>query len=191
MAGGCGEHGRNSFLMEDDMFCVLVDCGITEGKNPFPQLSKKQIERIRYLFLTHSHKDHCGGVEWLISHGFQGSILATEETRKQCMIDYKNWRILPVSEQMPHFIQIDSMLCVKYGRSGHCVGSIWLLIEWNYKKVLFTGDYKEKSPVYICDKIRNISADFAVVDCAYGNSIIDYVKSVDSILKFIHNTLNP
>lgn len=189
VAGGCGEHGRNSFLLEDDRINALVDCGIIEGTNPFPKLSKGQINKIRYLFLTHSHKDHSGGVEWLISNGFQGSIITTEETRKQCKINYDNWIILPVSEQMPHLKQIDSMICVKYGRSGHCVGSIWLLLEWNHKKILFTGDYKEKSPVYICDKIRNITADLAVVDCAYGNNTIDYAKSVDSILKSIHNTI--
>lgn len=38
VAGGCGEHGRNSFLLEDGMICVLVDCGIISE----PQLRKAE-----------------------------------------------------------------------------------------------------------------------------------------------------
>jgi predicted metal-dependent RNase len=40
-AGGCGEHGRNCFLVENEQISILVDCGIIPGaKNPYPRLSE-------------------------------------------------------------------------------------------------------------------------------------------------------
>ena len=110
IAGGCREHGRNSFLLDDRDECLLIDCGKGEGDFCFPQLNKEQIRKIRCLFLTHSHKDHSGGIEWLIENGFHGSIISTEETRTQCKIDYESWNILPVAEQMPLFRQLDPSL---------------------------------------------------------------------------------
>ncbi|HJC91215.1 MAG TPA: MBL fold metallo-hydrolase [Candidatus Mediterraneibacter excrementigallinarum] len=190
IAGGCREHGRNSFLLDDRDECLLIDCGKGEGDFCFPQLNKEQIRKIRCLFLTHSHKDHSGGIEWLIENGFHGSIISTEETRTQCKIDYESWNILPVAEQMPLFRQLDPSLCIRYGRTGHCIGSIWFLIEWNHKKIIFTGDYKEKSPVYISDRIRNISADCAVIDCAYGNMKIDSVKLEEELLNTTEKTIH-
>lgn len=190
IAGGCKEHGRNSFLLDDRDECLLIDCGKGEGDFYFPQLNEEQITKIRYLFLTHSHKDHSGGIEWLIKNDFHGSIISTAETRAQCKIDYKNWNILPTTEQMPLFKQLDPSLSIRYGRTGHCIGSIWFLIEWNNKKVIFTGDYKENSPVYISDRIRNISADCAVIDCAYGNMRIDSAKQEKELLNTIKNTIH-
>lgn len=189
IAGGCGEHGRNSFLLEDRGEYLLIDCGKGEGDFHFPQLNKEQIRKIRCLFLTHSHNDHSGGIEWLIENGFRGSIIATEETRTQCKINYEDWKILYVTEQ-PFTRQLDSSLCIRYGKTGHCIGSIWFLIEWNHKKVFFSGDYKENSPVYICDRIRNISADCAVVDCAYGNRKFDSEKLEKNLIKIIEDLIH-
>ena len=155
IAGGCGEHGRNSFL-----------------------------------FLTHSHNDHSGGIEWLIENGFHGCIISTDETRKQVNIAYENWVILPVTGRMPLRKEIGQTLSITYGRTGHCIGSIWFLIEWNYKKVFFSGDYKEDSSVYMCDRVRNIFADCAVIDCAYGNLKIDTVGFGDSLIKRVENTIH-
>ena len=64
------------------------------------------------------------------------------------------------------------------------------MIEWNYKKVFFSGDYKEDSSVYMCDRVRNIFADCAVIDCAYGNLKVDTVGFGDSLIKRVENTIH-
>ena len=189
IAGGCGEHGRNSFLLSDKNELLLVDCGKGAGDFLFPKLKKEQIRKLRYLFLTHSHKDHSGGIEWLIENGFCGSIISTDETREQVNIAYENWTTLPVTGRMPLRKEIGQTLSITYGRTGHCIGSIWLLIDWSYKKVFFSGDYKEDSSVYMCDRIRNVSADCAVIDCAYGNLKIDPLGFEDSLIKSVENTI--
>lgn len=40
IAGGCGEHGRNSFLLSDKNELLLVDCGKGAGDFLFPKLKK-------------------------------------------------------------------------------------------------------------------------------------------------------
>lgn len=171
IAGGCQEHGRNSFLLELPEYSILVDCGKKEGDaEPNPKLNTEQIRRIRYLFLTHSHKDHTGAVPWLIQQGFSGTILSAEETRVQMGVSYENWIVLPGAEGCASY-QMDDME-IQYGKSGHCVGSIWILLKLAKKKILFTGDYSEQSVFYQCDRIRDFFADCAVMDCAYGNRSI-------------------
>lgn len=184
IAGGCGEHGRNCFLLEDNGRYLMVDCGKGDRDTSFPQLTKDEIMKTEYLFLTHSHKDHSGGIQWMVEQGCRGNIISTKETRIQCDLNIPNWRSLPVNEGSQPLV-INQNLRIIWGRSGHCAGSVWYLIEWNGKTILFTGDYKEKSSLYFCDEIRNTAADCAVIDCAYGNRDIDrnglYRELTDSI----------
>lgn len=49
IAGGCGEHGRNFFLVDNGDNAFQVDCGITAGSDdPYPRLSSKEIRRVKY-----------------------------------------------------------------------------------------------------------------------------------------------
>lgn len=184
IAGGCREHGRNSFLITGKQYSVLVDCGIMEGAPcPYPYLTREQIAGIRYLFLTHSHKDHAGAVGWLVDNGFRGVIAAAKETRQQTNISYGQWQILTPKGGSPNDtlkaqgaahrnnqIRLEDSLHAVYGRSGHCVGSLWFLLQFEGKNLLFSGDYWEESGIYACDRLRNIYADAAVLDCGNGNT---------------------
>lgn len=188
IAGGCQEHGRNCFVLEMDAFNIMVDCGIIEGSatSYYPELSKEQIIKTKYLFLTHSHKDHTGALAWLIKNGFCGKIISTEETRLQVGIHYDNWMVPILKEQQKqneNWLPELKFIC---GRSGHCIGSIWILFLINTKKILFTGDYSEQSELYYCDHIRGITADCAVVDCAYGNDI----KNMNQAKKQINDCIS-
>lgn len=186
IAGGCQEHGRNSFLIIGKPYSILVDCGISKGDNqPYPYLSKQHISKIKYLFLTHSHKDHCGGIEWLIRKGFSGKIISSEETRQQSGITYQNWKRLYFDNCCPGKVKIDASLSVTYGRSGHCTGGLWYLLQFEDKRILFSGDYSEKSNLYKCDKLKNINANIAVLDCGDGNSKAD----TDSLKEILCNKL--
>ena len=71
----------------------------------------------------------------------------------------KEYVLLDISKQ--NTIRIENDLEIRYGRSGHCVGSLWFIISFDEKKVLFTGDYCEDSEVYICDILRDTCVDMA------------------------------
>lgn len=170
VAGGCSEHGRNSFLVTSKKVTFLVDAGKMKEipDKPFPELSRKQIAKIDYLFLTHCHTDHTGALLLLYEKGFQGRVVASRATLQNIPGEIENAIVLedlcPAGEET----ELCTDFRVTWGRSGHCIGSVWYRFGIGKKTILFTGDYEEHSYAYKCDKIRNLSADLAVLDCAYG-----------------------
>ena len=170
IAGGASEHGRNSFLVEGKSVRILVDCGLMREPNGSsrPFLSDEQIKSIDYLFLTHCHADHAGAVMWLYERGFKGIVIASRFTLDTMAGPVHDCRVLEKLGERGTKIILDHGLSVTWGRSGHCMGSVWLLFSAEGKKFLFSGDYVEKSVAYKCDKIRNVTADLAVIDTAYG-----------------------
>ena len=162
LAGGVGEHGRNCFYVRGEEICFLVDCGRMAGsKQPYPHLSPAQIHSLQYVFLTHSHADHTGALPWLIKQGFTGTVVASEETLAQLPFSLSN--TVPLRAFQP-----PAALKLRWGRSGHCPGSVWYELTLEKRTLLFSGDYTESSLLYPADPIRRVRAELAVVDCAYG-----------------------
>lgn len=189
IAGGVGEHGRNCFMVSSPDTAFLVDCGIMAGdKEPYPHLSKAQIKAAEYLFLTHSHADHCGGLEWLYLGGFDGTVIASAPTFEQ--IKYTHQKTVILEEAAPCGKGEINGLKIRWGRSGHCAGSVWYRFERNNSSILFTGDYTENTLVYRCDKIRGIYADRAVIDCAYGHNTTSYAEYCKSLTERITQLLS-
>ncbi len=169
IAGGCSEHGRNCFFVQGDHLSFIVDAGMMKEKPemPFPELSGERIRSAKFLFLTHCHADHSGAVKWLYDRGFQGEVIASEETFawSKCSMKGRTLESIGLPEKK---CKVSKHLTMTWGRSGHCIGSVWFLFRMDGRKILFSGDYEEKSYAYHCDKIRNRKADIAVLDCAYG-----------------------
>lgn len=191
IAGGCSEHGRNCFLVRGQNVSFLVDAGIMKEKPemPFPELTGEQIRHADYLFLTHCHTDHTGAVKWLIDRGFHGEIIASEPTLSW-MKEKVNGRTLESMSLPGKKCRVDNDLKMTWGRSGHCIGAVWYLFRLENRRILFTGDYQEHSGAFKCDRIRDMRADIAVADCAYGDdpgTASDYRKQMrsrmDSLLK--------
>ncbi len=181
IAGGCGEHGRNCFLVENGDNTFMVDCGIMAGSDdPFPRLTCEEIRRVKYLFLTHSHADHTGAIPWIYEKGFCGLTVASRCTLEQLPFTVKNAVSLEIicSGNSGKIGGIK----LEYGRAGHCAGSVWYHFHSEKSSALFSGDYTENSPVYFCDNIRGRSAEFAVLDCAYGNDERNYTGCCDEIV---------
>lgn len=187
IAGGVGEHGRNCFFVTSDKLTFLVDCGIMAGdEKPYPHLTDKQIRSAEYLFLTHSHADHCGALEWLYSKGFSGTVVSSAPTFLQ--MKYTPPKTVCLEEAFPDSDGRINSLNIRWGRSGHCMGSVWYRFEQNGSSILFTGDYIENTLVYHCDKIRDMYADTAVIDCAYGydrSTYSEYCKSLTERTKHL------
>ncbi len=189
IAGGVGEHGRNCFMVSSPDTAFLVDCGIMAGDaEPYPHLSKEQIRSVRYLFLTHSHTDHCEGLEWLYSNGFEGTVISSRQTFEQMKIKPKN--AVTLEEAVPCENGKINGLNIRWGRSGHCTGSVWYRFEQNGSSILFSGDYTENALVYRCDKIRGIYADIAIIDCAYGHNTTSYAEYCKALTERITQLLS-
>jgi hypothetical protein len=166
IAGGCGESGRNCFYVEGEQHAYIVDCGMsTDGLDRVPDLTAEQMRRAEFLFLTHSHRDHSGAIEYAESMGFTGPVLMSNRTYQQLKYKPVNTMILdstaPELELLPEFT-------VTWGLTGHCAGSVWYRVDCEGKKAFFSGDYREGDPFYRCVEVRNQEADIAVLDAAYS-----------------------
>lgn len=166
IAGGVYEHGRNCFyISRDNERNVMVDCGVKVGsRDYYPILDEWQIKNTKYLFITHSHNDHCGALQWIIDRGFGGRIISTEETKSQIGIEYPHWTTFSFNEGSDRTtIDVDDISVIS-GMSGHCIGSVWYKMLVDEKLLLFTGDYCEDTQSYRCSCLRDEFADMAVID---------------------------
>lgn len=71
------------FLLETEENNILIDCGDAKGSEKIIQeLNKKGITKIDYIFITHPHEDHMGGMY---------DIITTFQAKKIILpcIDYK------------------------------------------------------------------------------------------------------
>ena len=184
IAGGCQEHGRNSFMIQGDRYSVLIDCGIMKGsEKKYPYLTNEQIKEIRYLFLTHIHKDHVGALDWLYQRGFCGTVYLSTETYEQMKLKPQNYVLLDPAHK--NEIKVEKDFIIQFGRSGHCTGSLWFVLSFCGKNIVFTGDYCEDSRLYYCDCLRNTDAHLAFVDCAYGEKTATAEQNRRNLLKEI------
>lgn len=192
IAGGCGEHGRNCFLLQNGEDAILVDCGLLAGASDnLPRLAPEQIAKIKAVFLTHSHADHTGALPWLRRQGCTAPVIATTPTLAQLPFALENTCSLESlcargeTGQLP---QLGSF-ALQWGRSGHCPGSVWFAFAWAGGRILFSGDYCENSCVYPCDALRGQSADLAVLDCAYGYAKTLPQEDVEALCRTIGQLL--
>ncbi len=186
IAGGCSEHGRNCFLVKGEGISFLVDAGLMKEKegSPYPVLKREEIEKLDYLFLTHSHSDHVGAIPWLYENGFHGTVAASQNTFAMITAKIGKRLILEELGSAGKKIRLGENLTLKWGRSGHCAGSVWYRFVVDDTRILFTGDYAEHSLAYRCDRIRRMKADLAVVDCAYGNDSGSAKKNRRAFLEY-------
>lgn len=179
IAGGCAEHGRNCFLIEGDNTAILLDCGLMKelAGLPFPRLEPEQVRRVDYLFLSHCHFDHTGALLWLYEKGFRGRVVASSYTLDQLPGRAADAIVIDEIAKPGEWVEIGGKLRVKWGRTGHCLGSTWFLVEMEKKRILYTGDYAEHTAAYKVDKIRDVRADLALIDTAYGDYSLDGKKN--------------
>ncbi len=189
IAGGCGEHGRSCFHVTGDDMDFLVDCGLMAGERErYPRLQPQEIYGIQTVFLTHSHADHTGALPWLYENGFCGEVVATEHALAQ--LPFKPRKAVALenicaSGQAGAYRNLN----LKWGKSGHCLGSVWYRFKTKGKAILFSGDYTESSPVYRADRIRGQQADLAVLDCAYGKSTGTYEEACEELVISVEQLL--
>ena len=190
VGGGCGEHGRNCFLVESEHVDFIVDCGIMPGvEDPYPRLSDAQIKTAKWLFITHSHIDHTGAYTWLCERGFSGCVIMTRETAGQLAFSPKRLYLIDDMAPAMSSLPLKDKLSVTWGKSGQCAGSVWYDFCVEDKRILFSGDYVEDTLVYRCDPIRNFFDDIAVLDSAYGDAEQTPADYRDALVELVKSFL--
>lgn len=167
--GGYGEHGRSCFLVQYNKAerYYMVDCGIMDSDSiPYPDLSREELQKVDYLFLTHCHKDHSGALSYIISKGFSGWLVTSQMTVSLEKISYDKVIFLALDALSENTIFLDG-IWLEYGSSGHCPGGLWFRMEDALGSCFFSGDYQADTLLYKCDAVKGRKADIAVIDCAH------------------------
>ena len=76
----------SNFLIYNDQFKFLVDCGLLQGVRMAEEINHEDFSynptEIDVLFVTHAHMDHVGRIPKLVKDGFGGVIYSTHATKE-------------------------------------------------------------------------------------------------------------
>lgn len=191
--------GSNYLLEAKDGTQILVDCGMKQGgyyaerENFDPFLfDPKKIEAV---FVTHAHLDHTGRLPKLASDGFVGTVYSTAPTKEFArLILEDSQHILEEEAQregkknfcnqecvdsiMEHWKSVEyhdvitaGPFSVTFFDAGHILGSSFIGIECEGKRIVFSGDLGN-SPAPIIQPTEKLGvADYCVMESTYGNRI--------------------
>ena len=88
--GGARTVTGSSYIIKDEDFTIMVDCGMFQGKQELVQRNQLQLiyapPKIDCMLLTHAHIDHSGLIPKLVKTGFFGNIYATKATTDLCTV---------------------------------------------------------------------------------------------------------
>ncbi len=88
--GGARTVTGSSYIIKDEDFTIMVDCGMFQGKHELRERNQLSLiyapPKIDCMLLTHAHIDHSGLIPKLVKEGFFGNIYATKATCDLCSV---------------------------------------------------------------------------------------------------------
>ncbi|MBK6530270.1 MAG: MBL fold metallo-hydrolase [Deltaproteobacteria bacterium] len=159
----------------------LVDCGMMQGEHGERDWNHRPLEfvpsRLKCVFLTHAHLDHCGLLPRLVKEGFRGKVYCTRETAalaKLILADAARQPGAPFSSAdvealAPLFHEpsgrlfgelhpFGTDLFFTFCRTGHILGAVSVQIVWGPKPTV-RGQRTQRSITFSGDLGTNAEGD--------------------------------
>ena len=197
--GAAEEVTGSCFLVRGSTVTILIDCGLFQGERFANEKNYEPLPfacgEIDYILVTHAHLDHTGRIPKLCLEGFKGNVFATkptleltqllwEDAMEVMEIEYQETGQLPLYSQKETENAAKYFTGVEYGEkiffpgkdyavfhdAGHILGSAFLELFIDGKKIVFSGDVGNIHPPIIRET-ENLPQDveFLVCESTYGN----------------------
>lgn len=191
---------------------ILIDCGLHQGSSfcekhnfePFPYDPKE----ISAVLVTHPHIDHVGKLPKLYKDDFRGKVYSTvpaKDFANLLLLDSEHilmqeaekfklpyiYGVREVEELMMHWQGVEYHEPVKIGgftatfyNAGHILGSSFILVEAEGKKIIFSGDLGN-SPAPIIGKREDLpqDIDYCLTESTYGGRVHEPIGQRQGILE--------
>lgn len=204
--------GANYLLEDAKGQKILVDCGLHQGSSFCEQHNWEDFpydpEKISAVFITHAHIDHIGRLPKLARDGFRGTVYSTPPTRDfaQLMLldsDHilagearrlkkpplyseadinkllERWQTVDYHQEVSH-----GSFKAAFHNAGHILGSAFIVIEAEGKRLVFSGDLgNAPAPIIGPWEIFEGRADYCLVESTYGDRIHEQPQERKNILE--------
>lgn len=217
--GAAGEVTGSCHLLEIGGKKILVDCGMFQGSQYADERNHEKfpfdVHTLDAVLLTHAHIDHSGRLPRLVTEGYTGPIYATAPTlgllpamlEDTYHIMTENEKRLghPLVYSESDFKHVETLgQVVTYGKpisigsvsvvfhdAGHILGSSFVEITGEGKRVVFSGDVGNADAPLIRDTESLMSGiDVLVMESTYGDRMHEKEgERADIIVKAIKETV--
>ncbi len=203
--------GANYLLESDKGTKILVDCGLFQGSSfcekrnfePFPY----DVKTIDAVLITHAHIDHTGRLPLLYKAGFRGKIYSTAPTKdfaEELLLDSEHLLNKNAQEKNhPPLYLIDDInktmalwqivdyyqkfqlkdFEIEFYDAGHILGSSFIAISAQGKKIVFSGDLGNIAAPLVKDTDPLPETDYVLIESTYGNRFHEDLKIRKNILE--------
>ncbi|HBK34771.1 MAG: RNA-metabolising metallo-beta-lactamase [Candidatus Uhrbacteria bacterium GW2011_GWE2_40_58] len=190
---------------------ILIDCGMFQGARYADEANFEpfhfKVKEIDAVFITHAHADHTGRLPKLIAAGYKGPIYCTHPTRPLTRLVledsfhimsensrrngdpllYEQEDVAGVFEQCEcvnyhEQITMGPGFTLMYHEAGHILGSAYISIETEGKRLVFSGDLGNNDVPILPDTEPLSQADYVVCESTYGHVLHEDPKGRTEIL---------
>lgn len=211
--GGVEKITGTNILVQFSQSKILLDCGLIQGQNicelenflPF----EYDPQSIDFVLISHAHIDHIGRLPKLFKEGFRGTIYSVKPTKdlaREMLLDsieliketcqkfnkspiyeekdleavFASWQIVDYYEE----IKLKD-INVKFYNSGHILGSAFIEIQFDNKKLIYSGDLGNYSNPILKNPDPLPETDYLILESTYGNRNHEDLNNRDLILEKI------
>ncbi len=167
---------------------ILIDCGLAQGSSDVEKINLIPLptkpSEIKAVVITHAHLDHSGYLPRLVKKGFKGKIYCTPPTAKLMRIILLDSAKLNEDgfyeeEDVIHTLQLIEThewgkkfevtgLTVSFMPAAHILGASSVLINYNEKKIIFSGDLGRFDDPILPPLCPSPPADYIIMESTYG-----------------------